>query len=441
MKHFQLHKLAAAFSVTGLLVFSSHAMASAFQLWEQDAASIGNYHAGYAAAAYDASTAFYNPAGLSRFKNQQVVFAADGVVTSFKYQGNIGVNTINDGDPQLVTAQGGNFGLIPALHYVAPISDIVFFGFSVDVPFGLMTNYGQSTVLKYASTETSVRVIDVSPVFTFKVTDQFSFGLGPDLQLMKGEFNQVGTNGVTEWDSDGINTADDTAFGMHAGILYELNENSRVGLSYHSQVVHHLTGDSSFNGPLVREALEIPSGTITSRRAKVNITLPPYTALSAYHKLNPSVAVMGSIIYTQWSTLQDLVLQNVAAIQDLAASTNVIVTIPQHFRNTFNFSVGADYLAADKVTLRGGVGYDQTPVRDAYRNVMLPDNNRFAIALGSHYQSTPTLGFDISWSHLFINNAQINPPAQVTGDEIVTTNGNVKGGADVFAAQLVWDLI
>lgn len=441
MKYFQLHKLTAALSAVGFLAFSSHAMASAFQLWEQDAATVGNYHAGYAAAANDASTAFYNPAGLSRFKNQQVVLAGIGVLTSFKYQGTIGVNTIDDGTPQSATAQGGNPGFIPALHYVAPLSDIVFFGFSVDVPFGLKTNYGMNTPLKYASTQTSVEVVDISPVLTFKLGEKLSFGLGPDVQTMKGEFDLVGTNGITEWDSQGINTANDTAYGMHAGIMYEFNDNSRVGLSYHSQVVHHLTGNSSFSGPLVREALEIPSGEITNRRTRLDITLPPYTALSAYHKVNSSFAVMGSVIYTQWNTLQNLVLHNVAGIQDLAASTNIIVTMPMHFQNTFNFSVGTDYFATDKITLRGGVGYDQTPVSDKYRNAMLPDNNRYVIALGAHYQTTPTIGFDVGWSHLFINQATINPPAQVIGDEIVTTNGNVNGGADVFAAQLVWDLI
>lgn len=440
MARFRLRALVVAVSATGILMLSQHALASAFQLWEQDATSVSNFHAGYAAAAYDASTAFYNPAGLSRFKNQQLVFAADTVLTSFRYRGNVGVNTINDGDPQSVTAQGGNVSFIPALHYVAPLSDVVAFGFSVDVPFGLMTNYGKSTVLRYATTQTSVEVVDISPVVSFKVTDKLSFGLGPDVQVMKGEFDQVGTNGVTEWDSDGVNRADDTAYGMHAGIMYELNENSRIGLSYHSQVVHHLTGTSDFSGPLVREALEIPSGAITSTRAKLDITLPAYTALSVYHQLNPKVALMGTVIYTQWNTLQNLVLQNVAAVQDLEASTNVVVTIPQHFHNTYSASIGGDYFVTDSVTLRAGAGFDQTPVNNTYRNAQLPDNDHYALAVGGHFQATQALGFDLGWTHVFINNAKINPPAQVTGDEIVTTNGNVSGGADVFAAQLVWNL-
>src|SRR3990167_4579663 len=250
MNRFQMRKLTAALSVTGLLVFSSHALASAFQLWGQDAASIGNYHAGYAAAAYDASTAFYNPAGLNRFKDQQLVVAGAGVLTSFKYSGTISVDTIEGGIPQGVTAQGGNFGFIPALHYVAPLSDVVAFGFSVTVPFGLQVNYGKSTILRYATTVTSVQVVDFSPVLSFKVTDKLSLGLGPDVQTMKGKFNQVATMGGAELDSDGINNADGVGYGMHAGGLYEFNENTRVGLSYHSQVVHHLTGNSTFSGPL-----------------------------------------------------------------------------------------------------------------------------------------------------------------------------------------------
>ncbi len=126
MSRFQTRKLVSALSLTGLIILSSHAMASGFQLWEQDAASIGNYHAGYAAAAYDASTAFYNPAGLSRFKEQQLVIAADNIFSSFKFRGSVRVNSIGGGlVPEPVTAQGGNYGFVPALHYVAPLSDIL----------------------------------------------------------------------------------------------------------------------------------------------------------------------------------------------------------------------------------------------------------------------------------------------------------------------------
>lgn len=439
MQRFSIRKLVIALSATGLFTASSHVMASAFQLWEQDAASVGNYHAGYAAASYDASTAFYNPAGLSRFKEQQLVVVGDSVVSDIQYRGNIGVNTVDAGVPRGVVAQGGNYGFIPALYYVAPYNDRVALGLSVAIPFGLKNNYGKSTILRYASTVTSVQVIDISPVISFKATDKLSLGIGPDAQMMRGEFNQMGAFGPTdEADSDGLNTANDTGYGLHAGILYEFNPDSRVGLSYHSQVVHHLTGTSKFSGQI---AAALGSPMIRSERAKLNMTLPPYTALSVYHKPNSNYALMASVIYTQWQTIQNLVLQDVSGVVNTEPSNSVLVIIPQHFHNTFNVSIGADYFATDKITLRGGIGYDQTPVQNAYRNVQLPDNNRYAFAVGTHIQSTSTLGFDLGWSHIFIHKAHVSPPPQVNGDEVVTTNGSITGSADVLAAQVVWDMV
>ena len=152
MNKFTTRRLVVALCATGMLSLSSHAMASAFQLWEQSGASVGNYHAGYAAAAEDASTAWYNPAGITRFKNQQIVLGGAAVMSSFKYRGSVGLP--NPTVPSLsqtfngVTAQGGAFNLVPDLHYVTPLSDKWGFGFSIAAPFGLDTNYGHSTPVK-----------------------------------------------------------------------------------------------------------------------------------------------------------------------------------------------------------------------------------------------------------------------------------------------------
>jgi long-chain fatty acid transport protein len=437
MRHFLTSRINLIAISAGLCCSPSVSLASAFQLFEQDGASLGNYHAGYAAAAEDASTAFYNPAGLTRFDHQQLVVAADGVITSFKYQGNVGVNTVQSGTPQTVTAQGGTLGIIPAVHFVSPLGDRFAYGLSVDVPFGLRSYYGNSTILRYASTQTSVQVIDVSPSLAFKISPQWSIGAGPDLQIMKANFQQQAVVIIDQNYADGINNVDDTAYGYHAGVLYSPTEKTRYGLSYHSQVRHHLTGTSEFSGPL---AILLIGQTLQSNTSRVNITLPPYTALSAYHELNSQYTLMGSIIYTQWSCLKNLTLQNVAGLENFVPSTNIVITVPQYFRNTYNLSVGLEDKVSEVVKLRAGLGFDQTPVRNAYRNVQLPDNNRYIIALGGHYQATKTIGFDASWNHIFMREATINPPPQQTGDEVITTDGSVKGGADVYGMQMTWDL-
>src|SRR3990167_5055650 len=91
MPLFLIRRLLCLLCFVGVVIKSSLSFAGAFQLWEQDGATIGNYHAGYAAQALDASTGFYNPAGLTRFKNQQIVLAGNTVLTSFKYVGTVAV--------------------------------------------------------------------------------------------------------------------------------------------------------------------------------------------------------------------------------------------------------------------------------------------------------------------------------------------------------------
>ena len=423
---------------SGFLCFSlsPQIFASAFQLWEQNAVSIGNYHAGYAAEANDASIAFYNPAGITLIQNQQVVVSGFAAVTNFKFKGTVAVNNILNNTPQAATAQGGGASFVPNLEYVAPITDRIGFGFTVTVPFGLQTNYGYDSVVRYASTLVSIKVIDISPSLGLQLTDKSSIGFGPDLQYANAEFDQVaGLGGTPRFDTNSINQANDTGWGYHAGWLYQFTPETRLGLSYHSQVVHHLSRKSKFEGPIAGDLNPIVS------RATANITLPPYTAVSLYHRINPKITVMSTVIYTQWNVLRELLMKNIAAVDEIGNPTTLTVDIPEYFKNTWNVSVGANYDINDQVTLTSGVGYDETPVQNAYRTVQLPDNDRFVIAFGGHYQYSKAMGFDLGWSHFFMRKAKVAPPVQVTGNQQVTTNGSVTGGADVYGAQLTWNFV
>lgn len=445
MRRFVMRRIVSALCTVGLLGLSTQAGASAFQLFEQDGGSyLANYHAGYAAAATDATTAFYNPAGLTRFNTQQVVLAGVSVLTDFKYQGTIGVNTINNGAAMPVTAQGGSYSFVPALNYVAPISDKVAFGFSIVVPFGLKTDYGTSTVLRYAATETSVQVIDVSPSIGFKVTDQLSLGVGFDIQRMFAEFNSVVTIGEGgELDTLSSNRANDTAYGYHLGALYEFSPCTRVGLSYHSQVVHRLNGRSRFDGPLADSEVFFATGqsSVLTSRATTKVKLPPYASLSVYQKITDPLALMATVSFTRWSTVQNIHLDGVAGVNVLGDQvTNIQVDIPQKYKNTWNISVGGEYSPCDRIMLRAGIGYDQTPLMGAYRDVRLPDNDRFIVALGGHFQASPCVGVDLGWLHVFVNKVTVNPTPQIMSTEVVTTNGKVTGGADVYGAQITWNI-
>jgi len=422
----------------GLMGASSYTWACGFQLWEQDGASVGNYHAGRAAEAADASINYYNPAGTVLIPNKQLVLGVDPVITHFKYDGTVQVNTLGPFAFPVDGVQGGTFAMLPNAHFVVPLTQNLTFGVSLVSPFGLKTDYGHDTFLQYAGTLTSLKVADLAPALAVAINPALSFGAGLDIEYAKGEFDLTGVvlNPITNTSSKNI--ASDYAYGFHAGALYQWSPMTRVGLSYHSKVTHHLHGDSSFTGPLANNFI---GGTQKSDHFKAGIVLPATTTLSIFHKFNPKLDLMGTVIYTQWGTFNQVIFENVAGIQFLRSSNDITVVIPEGYSNTWNYSIGGNYHFNRQWMLRLGVGYDQTPSNDHDRNIQLPDQSRYVGAIGGHFQATKRLGFDLGWSHYFIvAHADIHV-SQPVGDQVTTTDGNSKDGADVFGLQVKWDIV
>jgi len=429
-KRFSLCKVFLLMSSAGFLSLGQTAYAAAFQLWEQDGASIGNYHAGYAAIAEDASTSFYNPAGLVRIHNQQFVLGADPVFTDFIFRGTVQVNNdVDSGLPTLTSAQGGNFALVPNLHYAAPLLDNLVFGLSTVVPFGLKTDWGYAPVTRYVATVTSLMVVDISPTFGFGITDKLSVGAGLDAEQASAEFDLVGGQGASDADTKSINKGSGKGYGFHLGALYQFSPATRLGLSFHSQVIHKLRGTSAFVGPLANEA---NGGTQISTGLRTEFRLPASTSLSFFHTYNPQWDVMATISYIQWSVFNQIILNNTAGVDIVGGGSttvdNLQVTVAQHYHNSWNYALGSNYHVNEKWMIRTGLGYDQTPSNDRYRNLALPDSDRYIIAIGGHFQATNTIGLDMSWAHFFMQNTRINSLTQIVGSQISTTNGIVQGG-------------
>src|SRR5688500_20315620 len=64
---------------------SSSAFASGFALLEQSSSRLGSAFAGTAAAADDASTIFFNPAGLAKLERTQFRVVASGISTACEF--------------------------------------------------------------------------------------------------------------------------------------------------------------------------------------------------------------------------------------------------------------------------------------------------------------------------------------------------------------------
>ena len=413
--------------------FTNQAAASGFQLFEGNAVNMGDFGAGGAAIAEDASTAYYNPAGLVRLTTPQIVVSATGIKSKANFSGKSTWSV--PGTPLSRTlensADGGGYALIPAFHLAAPINDRIVLGFSLTAPFGLSTEYSNDSVVRYEATESSVKAMDLSPSIGIKITDQFSIGLGIDYQNLDATLNSVALiPGQPFKEAHSKNQASDWAFGWRAGALYQFTPDTRVGLNYVSKVKHHLTGSSTLTGPGIM---------VGSDDASADITLPATTSLSIVHELNPCWTLLGNVTYTQWSVIKDITLNNIASLDATLKPTQGSVTLPENFRDTWRVAIGTNYKLNDQWLFRAGIGYDQTPVSNEDRGVRLPDGDRIAVSLGTHYQPTKTIGLDVGYTHLFIKDGDINHTVQV-GKSQIATLGTSKNAADLLGLQLTWSI-
>lgn len=427
------------------LTATNIASASAFQLWEQDAAGVGDYHAGGAAEADSASTTYYNPAGLTRMKNQELSFGTTVVDATIPFKGTVNVSTLDPTAPQqaAVSAQAGSVNLIPNFYYATPLTSKLALGFGVVVPFGLKTAYQGNTYAKYAATTTSINVMDFTPSLAYQIFQIFSLGAGLDIQYLQGVFNQYGVLSDTVTATHSGNEGDAWGLGYHVGGLLQFNnQHTRIGLTYHSDTQYSMKGKSKFIGTL---ANGFTGGSQISDNLRANLTTPSFAELSVFQMINDQWSVMGSATYTWWDTFNRLRLNNIATIvldpnTGLFTATTGSVTVAENYRNTLNYALGVHYSPIQRLTFKAGLGFDHTPSHLPERNLQLPDGNRFAIALGGHYQLDKRLGVDAGWTHLFITTADINN-TQALGAESVTANGYSHSSANIYGLQFTFDFV
>lgn len=443
-------------AVAGIMANHS-AIAGGFSLYtEGSAAEIGNFAAGAAAEGADASIGYYNPAGLVLIHQQQAVFSGVGVFPSSKLSGTSTFVTTDVALPYEQTfsgLQGGKNALVPALHYAKPLGDRATFGFSVTSPFGLSTEYGQSSPVRYGATLTQLMTINASPQLGAQLNDNFAIGAGLDFQWARVKFNSVlGSPAFAEeillnprtFDTESYNEGHSFALGFHAGLLGMFNQNhTRLGLNYQSRMKHQFNGYSLLTGRFADPALTNPTATFRSNRLNSNaVSLPDMITFSAYQDLNDHWALLGSAIYAGWDSFKVIRLNNVAAYSALLGEQVLVnSTAIENYQNVWRFALGANYHINPQWMLKTGIGYDETPTINAQRDIRLPDANRWALSAGGHYQMRPAIGFDFGYTYLWADkDPVINKTTPLGSTSSYTVNAHAKVHAQLVGLQAVWTI-
>jgi long-chain fatty acid transport protein len=394
--------------IGSVLLISSYAQAAGFALIEQNASGMGNAYAGAAAIAEDASTIFFNPAGMTYINGTQAVGALHLIKPNaeFKNKGTLGV--IGDEGPN-----AGDLAFVPNFYFMTALTPSIKAGIGVNVPFGLKTEYDDQWLGRFHAVKSELKTININPSVAFKVSDQLSLGLGVSAMWAEAELTrQVFTGGP---EPEVRIKGDDWGFGFNLGAIYQATADTRVGIAYRSKVKQELDGKAKFQAPL--------AGLSTDVTAKVD--LPESFSASVFSRLNSKWDLMADVTWTRWSRFQELrILRN--------NGTTLTVT-PENWENTMRYSIGINYHYSDTVKLRAGLAYDEEAIKDEFRTARIPGNDRKWVSLGAGWKVTPASTLDIGYSHLFLSNAKIDDNQLASGNGRLT--GDFEGNADILSLQ------
>jgi long-chain fatty acid transport protein len=466
-KAFRRTAVASAVSGIALALTAGQAQGSAFALAEQSVMGLGNAFAGSGATAEDANTVWWNPAGLARLNLPQVEGAVHMVIPSSKFK-----NGASEAAAlQPLGGTGGDAGsaaFVPNLYGSIAVNDALHLGIGFNVPFGLKTEYNDGWLGRYQALKSEVKTININPAFGWKVTPQFWVGAGANFQHFEATLtNNVNYSGalaqgyalaaaagqITPAQAGALSvatmgldtfakvTGDDSAWGWNVGAMLSINGDAnndpgaaRIGLAYRSKLKYDVVGTVNFTNPATPQlsgalapfqpVVTTVSNTINQARlfnsgVSLDIEMPATASLSYYQKVNQQFDILADVQWTGWSVIKELRIKR--------ADGTTLQVLPQNFDDTWRFAAGVNYYPNDKVVLRAGVAYDQSPVNNVDRSARLPDSDRTWLTIGGRYKYSSALNFDVAAGYIFIKNGSINnsgtPPSP-------PSNGIITGSYD-----------
>lgn len=436
--------LAAGCAVVALCAAGA-AQASGFAIKEQSTTYQGTSFAGATAGALDATTIFFNPAGMTELPGRQTVSNGAYIMPSSEFSGSASFAARLGGGAVSGDAAPGdmaNDAFVPSFYGSwEAITDTLWVGIGITAPWGLATEYPSDWVGRYQATYSSLTTYNFQPSLAWKVTPKLSLGAGLQIQYAESELSQAvdfasiidASTGLALYSPgslDGVGTVkgNDWSLGYTLGALYKIDDSTRIGASFRSAVDHTLTGEATTSGvPSVSTLVALFAAT----GATADLTTPAIASAGVYHQINKQWAVMADVSWTEWSNFKTLTVE-----YDNVLRSDTVTE--EYWEDSFFFALGVSYKPADDWTLRAGVAYDQSPVPDAYRTARIPDSDRYWLSIGLAYDVSRTVSIGAAYTHIFADDASVSLTDDLTGTDAFRSSlaGLYSNSVDIVSMQV-----
>jgi long-chain fatty acid transport protein len=384
--------------------------------------------------AENASTIFFNPAGMTQLQARELSVGVSVVNPSFSFKDKgssvAGLASAGDGgDP-------GGWAAIPNGYLSWALSKDLYIGVGVGAPFGLKTEYKDRWVGAAQAQMFEIKTININPSIAYRVNEKVSLGAGLSYQTIDAKYNRLaGTGAGTSSVVTVKMKLDDSAWGWNVGALFAVSPSTNVGMSYRSQVKYNTTGDVK----LISDGSVGGNGTLTALTnaggqsdLRASLTLPDTAILSVAQKLSDKWEMLGDVSWTGWGSIPKVDIMRTSGVANGAIGQ----TLETRFNNTWRVALGANYKYTDAWKLKFGVAFDQSPVPNAsYRLTSLPDNDRTWLSFGTQWTPDKATRVDLGLSYIYVHDSKINNNQSASVPSRGTVTGEYTGNIWLLGGQ------
>ena len=403
--------------ITLSIVTSSFVLAGAYKVPEQSLNSMA-LGASYVANTQGADTAYFNPANMAFMPNAQYMEAgltwAHLPRNTFKGYQAYSATEVHQADNE---SQIENLQL-PFLHYVANPIDDFRWGASLTVPGGLTKRWTDGDQKLFAE-EFTLKVIEVNPVASYKLSDDFAIGGG--LRLIYSE-------GVVNSDGDSIHKpikremqGDTIEFGYNMALSYRPIKDTKLAVTYRSNIDIEEDGQANLYLSNIGKQYD----------ASVTVPLPAALNISASQTFADKYTVELNYEKTYWSAYKELDFKYGSDIQPALVDA-FDKAKPKKWKDTDTFRVGVTAEVTKDITLMAGYSKDESPIDKKYISYELPDTDANIYSVGVRVKQSDALSWGVAYLHDEKDSIKLKAGENKNG--ITGTFSN--GGADLVALSM-----
>jgi long-chain fatty acid transport protein len=391
------------------------ANAAGFYIQEQSVRGLGSAFSGSTTTLDDASTIYFNPAGMTKLEGLQMQGGVNLLIPNSKVKNN--GSTAVPGSLGVGGPSGNPYDPTPVPNgFVSyQVSEQFWAGIGVTAPFGLASDYGDNWFGRFDSTKTELAVIDIQPTIAYKFSDWLSVGAGANIAHSEADLrNRVllgaGQEGYSKLQGE------DWGFGYSLGLQVKPLPTTTIGLSYKSEAHHNLDGRIVIAPPANATVAAITAARNNTSDGSAKLTTPDHATFGIAHDVNDQLTLQAQATWFGWNNFDAI-----TAFRDSGAQAS---SVQQGYQTTWAFAAGAEYKVNDTWRVRGGIQFDETPTTDAFRTSRTPDGDRTWVSLGATYSLNNKIDLDLAATYIDVEDGTINV-ARSGGQFRAKTSGDV----------------